>query len=74
MKKNYGFTISTSHNALMVQFVGGPYDGEEGLYDSFGPGITLVDWQNNLGHNYEPANRPNYRFTGSYDLRSGARV
>lgn len=65
-----GQAWSASLNAGMVRLVGGPYDGQSGLYDHNAfDAIAFCDAQQKVTHEYLPADKRrswDYVFSRSY--------
>lgn len=64
-----GLTYSTSLNATMIQFIGGPFDGDSGLFDSaFMDSVQFSDPTERVTHRYVPIQKglPQYRFDESF--------
>jgi hypothetical protein len=50
-----GQSLSSSQNAIMIQFIGGPHDGECGLFDhGHFDSIQFADGENKCSWIYEP--------------------
>lgn len=61
-----GLAVSTSQNATMIQFRGGPLDGKSGLYDHCAfDSIQFSDETKRVTHVYVPEDKwwsPIYRY------------
>lgn len=67
-----GHLYSTSQNACIIRFVGGPYDGQSGLYDHDRfHSIQFSDARKDQTHVYEPIRSEVYGFvkTVTWDNR-----
>lgn len=61
--KNIGQSDSISNNACMILFVGGPYNGEQGLFDSDkADSICFSNFEEKTSYSYVPAGPKRYKF------------
>jgi hypothetical protein len=71
-----GQPYSTSQNCGIVRFVGGPYDGETGLYDhNWYDSISISSLSEECSHNYEPEKKGRwvYCYVGTHYWGAGER-
>jgi hypothetical protein len=64
-----GLLYSTSPRACMIRFIGGPYDGQSGLFDScYVDQISFSHSDTRVTYNYVPLDkgRPIYRLDRTY--------
>lgn len=59
-----GHSYSISQNACIIKFSGGgPYDGQQGLYDSDHAGLTICTYKDGIQYDYIRAGSKHFRLS-----------